>query len=79
MVNISLVKHAKYPSHLLFCTFRNHSPLFYIHLFITYVRPLLEVNTDIWSPSHVYLINMIEDVQKQFTRRLCSHLTYIDR
>ena len=49
-------------SPLLFCTFRNHSPRFCIHLFITYVRLLLEVNTVIWSPSHVYLINMIEDV-----------------
>ena len=48
-------------------------------MFITYVRPLLEVDTLIWSPSHVYLINMIEDVQKQFTNHLCLHLTYIDR
>ena len=67
---VSIVKHAKYLSHLLFSTFRNHSPGFHIHLFITYVRSLLQVNTVIWSPSHIYLINMIEDVQKQFTRRL---------
>ena len=48
-------------------------------MFITYVRSLLEVNTVIWSPSHVHLIKMIGDVQKQFTRRLYPFLTYIDR
>ena len=58
--------------------FRNHSPWFCLHLFTTYVRPLLEVNTVIWSLSHVFLKNMIEDAQKKFSRRLCPHLTYID-
>ena len=75
---VNIVKHAKYLSYLFFCSYHNHSPGFYIHLVITYVRPLLEVNTVIWSPSYVCIINMIEDVQKQFTRRLCSHLNYFD-
>ena len=62
----------------MFCTFGNYSPGFFIHLLIIYVRPLLEVNTVIWSPSHVYLNNIIKDVLKQFMRRLCSNLIYID-
>ena len=38
--------------------------------FITYVRPLLEYASPVWSPSHIYLINEIESVQRSFTERL---------
>ena len=49
--------------------------------FTTYVRPLLEYNTFIWSPSDVGNITSIENVQRRFTKRISavSHLSYSDR
>ena len=37
---------------------------------VTYVRPILEYCSPVWSPHHKYLINKIESVQKFFTKRL---------
>ena len=41
-----------------------------IKAFITYVRPLVEYASCVWSPSNVGLIRKIEAVQKRFTKRL---------
>jgi len=38
--------------------------------FITYVRPLLEYNSVVWSPSLKRDIALIEQVQRRFTKRL---------
>jgi len=38
--------------------------------FITYVRPLLEYNSVIWSPQTITDIRSLEKVQRQFTKRL---------
>ena len=47
----------------------------------TYVRPLLEYGTVIWSPSLIHLITNIESVQRRYTKRLpgLKHLTYAER
>ena len=37
--------------------------------FITYVRPMLEYCSPVWSPT-VTLINQLESVQRRFTKRL---------
>ena len=49
--------------------------------YITYIRPMLEYATTVWSPSQIYLTNTIESVQKQFTKRLpgLKNLTYEER
>ena len=49
--------------------------------FTTYVRPLLEYNSSIWSPNDVYNITKIESVQRRFTKRIpsVSQLSYRDR
>jgi len=49
--------------------------------FITYVRPLLEYNSILWSPNLVYLIDLIESVQRKFTKRInsLSSLSYSSR
>ena len=41
-----------------------------IDLFKCYVRPILEYVSVIWSPHHIYLIDLIENVQRNFTKRL---------
>jgi len=38
--------------------------------FITYVRPLLEYCSPVWSPSSKTLIDQLESVQQRFTKRL---------
>ena len=50
-------------------------------LFATYVRPVLEYNSVIWSPRNKGDIECIEKVQRQFTKRLpgLKHLTYGQR
>ena len=38
--------------------------------FLVYVRPLVEYNSVVWSPHLKQDINLIESVQRRFTRRL---------
>ncbi len=49
--------------------------------FITYIRPLLEYSSNVWNPTHKYLIDQIENVQRRFTKRITSlsHLSYLER
>ena len=49
--------------------------------FITYIRPILEYDSIIWNPNSVYLIDLIENVQKKFTKRIHSicNLSYLER
>jgi len=46
--------------------------------FTTYVRPLLEYASCVWSPSYCTVVRQIESVQRQFTKRLsgCKQLNY---
>lgn len=41
-----------------------------VRAFVTYVRPILEYNSIIWSPSLVRDIEQLEKVQRRFTKRL---------
>ena len=45
------------------------------------VRPILEYESVLWSPHHVYLIDLIENVQRNFTKRLPGlyFMNYSDR
>ena len=49
--------------------------------FITYVRPLLEYCSPVWSPCSITAINKLESVQRAFTKRLrgMSSMNYDDR
>ena len=49
--------------------------------FVTYVRPILEYATVIWSPYHIGEIAKLESVQRRFTKRLVGlrYMTYSDR
>jgi len=52
-----------------------------IRAFTTYVRPMLEYCSPVWSPVSVSLINQLESVQRRFTKRLpgLRSLTYDER
>jgi ribonucleases P/MRP protein subunit RPP40 len=49
--------------------------------FVTYVRPILEYSSVIWSPHHVYEINKLESVQRRFMKRIVvlRDMSYADR
>ena len=52
-----------------------------VRAFITYVRPLLEYCTPIWSPYSVTMVKPVESVQRAFTKKLpdVNGLTYRER
>ena len=49
--------------------------------FIVYVRPIVEYNSVIWSPVAKRDIELVEKVQRRFTKRLrgLRNLSYCDR
>ena len=44
--------------------------------FTTYIRPILEYNSNVWYSSHKYLIDQLENVQRRFTKRVTSLKNY---
>ena len=54
---------------------------FQIYLYSTFIRPILEYNTFVWSPYLLKDIDKVERVQKMFTRHLPSirGLPYLSR
>ena len=42
-------------------------------ILLRYVRPKIEYNTVVWSPYLKKDINLLESVQKRFTRNICVH------
>ena len=49
--------------------------------YTTYVRPILEFNTVVWSPSLKCDIRSVEKVQRKFTKRLPGYgdISYVER
>ena len=76
-----IVCRASKRAHLIFRCFLSRNTNILIKAFVTYVRPLLEYASSVWSPSYLYLITHIESVQKSFTKRLpfCKPLSYAER
>lgn len=61
--------------------FTSRDPALLIRAFTTYVRPLLEFASCIWSPYKLSLIDKIESIQRRFTKKLHGfyNLSYKDR
>jgi hypothetical protein len=49
--------------------------------FVTYIRPLLEFNSIVWSPTKKKYIDLIERVQRKFTKRIpcLQSMCYLER
>ena len=62
-------------------TFKSRNVDLLTHAYLTYVRPLVEHNSVIWSPYTVKDLDAIEAVQRRFTKRLLnfSTLPYAER
>ena len=65
-----VVQKAHYCIRKIFHAFKGHTADFYIILYTTYVRPLLESGSPVWSPHLIGNIDKVESVQQYFTRRL---------
>jgi hypothetical protein len=50
-------------------------------MFISYVRPILEYASEVWSPLNIDDIDKIERIQRRYTKRIVglSHLSYAER
>ena len=76
-----IVNRAYKRSNLIFRCFLSKDTNSLVRAYKTYVRPLLEYNSVVWSPSHLCHINSIEAVQRAFTKRLPAihNLSYSQR
>jgi hypothetical protein len=80
--HISQIVHkAHIRAKLILRSFVSRNPNILTKAFITYVRPLVEYCTPIWSPHMQYNIVNLEAVQRQFTKRIegLAGLTYLER
>jgi hypothetical protein len=72
---------AKQRSALIFRGFLSRNTCHLILAYKSFIRPLLEYASPVWSPSLICLNDEIESVQRSFTKRLpgLCNLTYIER
>ena len=79
----NIVKSAGIKMNCIFRYFECKEPKFQKRLFTTFIRPRLEYASEIWSPQYLKDIDMIESVQRQFTRRIPKmrnrNLSYTER
>ena len=55
---------------IILMNFKHVSIFTLIDLFKCYIRPILENVSVVWSPYHIYVIDLIESVQRNFTKKL---------
>ena len=61
-----IVKKACKICNIILRSFKNVNNCTLTDLYKYYVRPILEYVSVVWSPHHVYLIDLIENVQRNF-------------
>src|SRR5664279_3694126 len=80
--HISLIVHkAHQRANLILKCLSSRDKVLLAKAFCTYVRPLLEYCTPVWSPHCLYLIHSVEGVERSFTKRMSglNTISYIDR
>jgi len=66
----SIISKAKQRIFLLFKAFKSSDVPLFFFAYKTYILPLLDYCSVIWSPYKLYDIDRIENVQRYFTKRL---------
>jgi ribonuclease P/MRP protein subunit RPP40 len=66
----TIVAKAYQKLNLIFRCFQTRSRNFLLKMYMTYVRPLVESSTTVWSPQDKTLIKKVEGVQRVFTKRI---------
>ncbi|GMT29845.1 hypothetical protein PFISCL1PPCAC_21142, partial [Pristionchus fissidentatus] len=79
-----ITRKARSMCNLMLRSFHTNSPDILIKAYKIYIRPLLESSTVIWNPTAIGLVNRLENVQREFTRRVLKRsqhhpLSYLDR
>ena len=67
---LNVARSAHYRCKLFFNTFQCQDYDFSLFLYSTYIRPIVENGTQVWKPYHVRNIDLIENVQRRFTKFL---------
>ena len=77
----NIILKAKQRASIIHRSFLSKDKTILTRAFTTYVRPLLEYASPVWSPSHLTLISAIKSVRRNFTKRLpgFQNLNYSDR
>jgi len=77
----SICNKARQRAALILKCFTSRKPKLLTRVFTTFVRPTLEYASCVWSPCNSHFINMIESVQRNFTKKLSGmkNLSYSDR
>ena len=77
----NIVKKARVTCNLIFNAFHFCDNQVLINLFKVYFRPQLEYASVVFSPRFLYLTDLLENVQRNFTKRLTglNKMHYIDR
>ncbi|GMS90214.1 hypothetical protein PENTCL1PPCAC_12389, partial [Pristionchus entomophagus] len=65
-----MISKARAKINIMFKCFFSLDPYLYCRAFTTFIRPILEYGSVVWSPHTIILANQIEVVQRNFTRRL---------
>ena len=75
------VKRASKVSNLILSNFYQCNNSVLLQLFKCYVRPILEYGSIIFSPHYVYLVELIEHLQHNFTKRLhgLNDVSYVNK
>jgi len=79
-INLMVAKAHRRANQILRCFLSRDNEIL-VKAFVTYVRPILEYSSPVWSPHTLGMINSIESVQRRFTKKLCgmSSLSYDER
>ena len=70
----ALKSKAERVAYIILRIFKTKNPNIYTSAFKTYVRPLIEYNTSVWSPYKKGEKKIIESVQKTFSKKVCQRL-----
>ena len=70
---VLIARNASWRIRQLKLAFENPDIKFRTFLYIVYIRPILEYNTQIWSPYTVGDIDLIEGIQRKFTKSLFGY------
>jgi len=76
-----IVSRAQHEANLIHKCFVSKDTNMLVQAYTTYIRPLLEYASSVWSPHSVVLIKNIESVQRRFTKRIphCDKLNCCSR
>ena len=77
----SIVSKAKQRIYLMFKSFHSRDVALFVFAYKTYILPILDYNSPIWSPYKLSDIDKLEDVQRFYTKRLKGlwYLSYKQR